>query len=118
MGGLSNARGYFESTALGDNALFLTGEYRTKSLFGKSTKQQPLANELRFHTFVDAGALSIYDALPGQDSSTYLLSTGVGGRLRYKKVLNSSLDIAFPLNSVATVKQGDIRVTFRGWIEF
>ena len=117
-GGLSNARGYFESTALGDNALFLTGEYRTKSLFGKSTKQQPLANELRFHTFVDAGALSIYDALPGQDSSTYLLSTGVGCRLRYKKVLNSSLDIAFPLNSVATVKQGDIRVTFRGWIEF
>lgn len=117
-GGLSTARGYFESTALGDNALFLTGEYRTKSLFGKSTKQQPLANELRFHTFVDAGSLYIYDALPGQSSSTYLLSTGVGSRLRYNKIFNSSLDIAFPLNSVASVNQGDIRVTFRGWIEF
>ncbi len=117
-GGLSTARGYYESTALGDNALFLTGEYRSKSLFGKSTKQQPLANELRFHTFVDAGALHIYDALPGQASHTYLLSAGVGSRLRYKKNFNSSLDIAFPLNSVSPAEQGDIRVTFRGWIEY
>lgn len=117
-GGLSNARGYLESTALGDNALFLTGEYRTKSFFGKPAKDETQADEFRFHAFADAGVLSIYDALPGQASTTHLLSAGFGSRLRYRKIFNSSFDVAFPLNAVPPVERGDIRVTFRGWIEF
>lgn len=117
-GGLSNARGYLESTALGDNALFLTGEYRTGSLLGKPAKDETKPDELRFHVFADAGVLSIYDSLPGQAATTYLLSAGFGSRLRYRKIYNSSLDVAFPLHTVLPIEQGDIRVTFRGWMEF
>jgi len=117
-GGLSNARGYLESTALGDNALFLTAEYRSPSLFGKPSKDDRKPDELRFHGFVDAGALSIYDALPGQKSTTTLVSAGVGGRLRYRKIYNSSFDVAVPLMDGFPVEQGEVRVTFRGWMDF
>lgn len=117
-GGLSSARGYLESTALGDNAIFLTGEYRSPSVFGTPAKDEDRPDELRFHGFVDSGVLAIYDALPGQKETTTLLSTGIGARLRYRKYLNSSVDIAVPLTGAFPTEQGDIRVTFRGWMEF
>jgi hemolysin activation/secretion protein len=120
-GGLATARGYLEGTALGDNAVFATAEYRTPSILGgaDSGEEEDIAkDEWRFHAFVDAGALSIYDPLPGQDRNTYLLSSGIGTRLRYRQIYNSSLDVAVPLNDVPPVMQGDIRVTFRGWMEF
>lgn len=117
-GGLSNARGYLESTALGDNALFLTTEYRSPSLFGKPAKDDKRPDELRFHGFVDAGVLSIYDALPGQETTTTLLSAGVGARMRYRKNYNSSFDVAVPLKDAFPAEQGEVRVTFRGWVDF
>lgn len=120
-GGLATARGYLEGTALGDNAIFATAEYRTPSLLGQADaakEETKNADEWRFHAFIDSGALSIYDPLPGQNRHTYMLSSGVGTRLRYRKIFNSSLDLAVPLLDVAPIKQGDIRVTFRGWMEF
>jgi hemolysin activation/secretion protein len=120
-GGLATARGYLEGTALGDNAIFATAEYRTPSILGQADatdQENTKADEWRFHAFIDAGALSIYDPLPGQDRNTYLLSSGIGTRLRYREIFNSSLDLAVPLNAVPPVKQGDIRVTFRGWMDF
>jgi hemolysin activation/secretion protein len=120
-GGLSTARGYLESTALGDNALFATAEYRTPSLFGKADAkdaENDNPDEWRFHAFVDAGALSIYDALPGQTKTSFLVSTGLGTRMRYRKHFNSSLDLAIPLHEIPPVEQGDIRVTFRSWLDF
>ncbi len=117
-GGLSTARGYLESTALGDHGAFVTGEVRTPSFFGKAPKGTPSANEFRLHAFTDAGVLGLHNPLPGQDATTTLVSAGVGGRLRYRQIFNSSLDIAIPLNDVPPVEKGDIRVTFRGWIDF
>lgn len=118
-GGLATARGYLESTALGDNAVFLTGEYRTPSLIGSATDEKGVEpDELRLHGFVDSGVVRIYDALPGQAKSNAFLSTGVGARLRYKRYFNSSLDIGIPLTDVLTTEKGDIRVTFRGWMDF
>lgn len=120
-GGLSTARGYLESTALGDNALFATAEYRTPSLFGKSDAkdaENDRPDEWRFHAFVDAGALSIYDPLPGQSRASYLVSTGLGSRIRYRKNFNASVDLAIPLNEIPPVEQGDVRVTFRSWLDF
>ncbi len=120
-GGLSTARGYLESTALGDNALFATAEYRTPSLFGKADAkdaENDSPDEWRFHAFVDAGALSIYDALPGQTTTSFLVSTGVGTRIRYRNHFNCSLDLAIPLNEIPPVEQGDVRVTFRSWLDF
>ncbi|MBC7979526.1 MAG: ShlB/FhaC/HecB family hemolysin secretion/activation protein [Armatimonadetes bacterium] len=117
-GGLSTTRGYLESTALGDNAIFATAEYRTASVFGKSAEDADRPDEWRFHLFADAGILGIYDALPGQRVTNTLYSVGIGSRLRYRKIYQSSVDLAFPLNDVPPVDQGDIRVTFRGWVEF
>ncbi len=117
-GGLSNARGYLESTTLGDNAVFATAEYRTKSFFGKPAEGKADEDELRFHAFVDAGYLGIYDALPGQRETATLVSTGFGSRLRYRKNYNASLDIAFPLRDFLPAERGDVRVTFRSWIDF
>lgn len=123
-GGLATARGYLESTALGDNALFVTGEYRTPSFLGRGAKEgmedesEGEPDELRFHGFVDTGFVRIYDALPGQAKSNTFLSAGVGARLRYRQSWNSSLDVGLPLTDVLTTKQGDIRVTFRGWMDF
>lgn len=120
-GGLSTARGYLESTALGDNALFATAEYRTPSLFGKADakdEESDNPDEWRFHAFVDAGALSIYDPLPGQTRASFLVSTGVGTRIRYRKHFNASLDLAIPLHEIPPAEQGDVRVTFRSWLDF
>jgi len=117
-GGLGTARGYLESTALGDNAIFVTAEFRSPSWFGSDDVDASNGDEWRLHVFADAGILNNYDALPGQRSTTTLASVGLGTRIRYRKHFHSSIDIACPLESVAPVDRGDVRVTFRGWVDF
>lgn len=117
-GGLGSARGYLESSALGDNALFATGELRSPSLIGGTNGDKRRQDELRFHVFTDAGVLGIHDALPGQKDTTTFASVGLGARARYLGHLNSSLDVAFPLTPVESSERGDVRVTFRGWLDF
>ncbi len=117
-GGLGNARGYLEGTALGDNGVFVTAEARSPSFLGKPDQENPRADEWRVHAFADAGLLHIYDALPGQDDQTNFASVGIGTRLRYREIFRSSLDLAVPLTNVPPTDRGDIRVTFRGWAEF
>jgi len=117
-GGLGSARGYLESSALGDNALFATGELRSPSLIGGSGTDKRRQDELRFHAFTDLGVLRNYDSLPGQKSTTTFASVGLGARARYLGHLNSSLDVGFPLTPVSPSERGDVRVTFRGWLDF
>jgi len=117
-GGLGTARGYLESTALGDNALFITAEYRTPSVFGSGDVDGAGGDEWRFHVFADAGVLNNYDSLPGQKSTNTLSSVGVGTRIRYRDYFNSSVDIACPLESLAPVDRGEVRITFRSWLDF
>ncbi len=117
-GGLGSTRGYLESTALGDNALFITAEYRTPSLLGSGVVDAVNPDEWRFHAFVEAGVLQNYDTLPGQRGSNTLSSVGVGTRVRYREHFNTSIDVACPLETLAPVERGDVRVTFRGWLDF
>ena len=117
-GGLSTVRGYLESTALGDNAVFATAEYRTQSLLGAAEPDAVRGDEWRFHIFADAGLLHNHNTLPGQRATHTLTSIGVGSRLRYREHFNASVDVACPLESVSPVDRGDVRITFRGWLDF
>lgn len=117
-GGLGTARGYLESTSLGDNGIFGTVELRSPSLLGASTGEAAKAQEWRFHAFTDAGLLGIYDALPGQQSQFGFASLGFGTRFRVREHYNGSLDVAFPLIEKPYADEGDVRVTFRGWADF
>ena len=117
-GGLGTARGYLEATALGDNGLFGTVEFRSPSLIGAPNKTGARADEWRFHAFADAGVLGIYDALPGQIQSSRFASVGLGTRLKVLNHYNASLDAAVPLIDQPDAQSGDIRITFRGWAEF
>ena len=118
-GGLGTARGYLEATALGDNGIFGTMEYRTPSLIGKPAAGDGASpNEWRFHTFFDVGLLSIWDALPGQQKRTGLASAGFGSRYKLKDHFHGSLDVGVPFISQTNAPAGDIRVTFRSWADF
>jgi len=117
-GGLGNVRGYLEATALGDNGLFGTFEFRSPSFFGKPTLSTKAENEWRFHAFADVGVVGIYEALPGQDSESWFSSVGIGTRADIRKHYHGSLDVGVPLVEQGETKPGDVRVTFRGWADF
>jgi hemolysin activation/secretion protein len=131
-GGLGNARGYLESTVLGDNAIFATLEARTPNILANFKKKPaPPAGseqtedetdkktyEWRLHAFVDGGLLSLNEPLPEQDDSFSLLSVGVGTRFNLNQTLQGSLDAGFPLRKSGTTDRGDWLLTFRMWTAF
>ena len=117
-GGLGTVRGYLEATALGDNGIFGTAELRSPSLIGTSSTSTKPTDEWRFHVFADAGLVTIYDALPGQDSSYGLSSVGLGTRFQLRSHYHGSLDVAVPLTNQPNAEDHDLRLTFRGWFDF
>jgi hemolysin activation/secretion protein len=117
-GGQGSVRGYLEATALGDNGIFGTVEFRSPTLIGKGDTSPDPANEWRFLAFADAGLVGIYDPLPGQGKRTGLSSIGLGSRARVHKHYNASVDVAMPLIEQTNADDGSVRVTFRGWAEF
>jgi len=118
-GGLGTARGYLESTSLGDNGVFGTAEMRSPSLIGNPKPGGTASDDWRFHAFADAGLLGIWDALPGQQKQFGFASIGLGTRFKFAGHYNGSLDVATPLiEKQPTADQGDIRVTFRSWADF
>jgi hemolysin activation/secretion protein len=117
-GGLGSVRGYLEASALGDNGLFATFEVRGPSFTGVEDKDGKRADEWRIHAFLDGGVLGIYDALPGQESTTTFASIGVGTRFKFKEHYNGSVDLAFPLLDQATTDAFDPFLSLRGWADF
>jgi len=121
-GGLGNARGYLESTSLGDDAIFGSVEVRSRSFISIAAKEGETRpsrpNEWRVYAFCDAGVLSNHDPLPDQDASFSLASVGVGSRFRLRDHFNGSVDAAFPLMDQGTTENGDFVVTFRVWADF
>jgi hemolysin activation/secretion protein len=114
-GGLTTARGYIESSALGDNGGFATVELRSPSFFGAG-EEKP--NEWRVYAFADIGLLGLYDTLPDQDDRFEFASIGAGTYLRLFDHLHGSLDVGVPLTNVAGTQSGDPLLTFRLWAEF
>jgi hemolysin activation/secretion protein len=117
-GGAGSARGYLEASALGDNGLFATFEYRSPSFIGVEDENGKRRDEWRVHAFLEGGVLGIYDALPGQDSTTTFASIGIGTRLKYAEHFNGSLDLALPLLDQGTTDAFDPFLSFRGWADF
>jgi hemolysin activation/secretion protein len=117
-GGLGTVRGYLEATALGDNGIFGTVEYRTPTLIGRGDTSPNPADEWRFHAFADVGMVGIYDPLSGQKNRTGLSSVGLGSRIQVRKHYHGSVDVAVPLLEQPNADDGDIRITFRGWADF
>ena len=115
-GGLSTARGYRESEAVGDSALFGTLELHSPSL--STLIGEKVINEWRVYVFGDAGLLRLNQPLPEQDSRFELASYGVGSRLKVLKHFNGSIDAGFPLISAGQTLADDLLITFRVWGEF
>ncbi len=113
-GRLATARGYLESEALGDNAIFGSIELRSPSLLNVLSEK----NEWRFYLFSEGGMLSLEDALPEQESRFYLASVGIGSRIRFQDHFNGSLDVGVPLVSQTQTKALDLLLTFRVWADF
>lgn len=117
-GGVGSVRGYLEASALGDNGIFATVEYRSPSFIGVEDKNGKRADEWRLHAFLEGGVLGIYDALPGQDSTSTLASAGFGTRFKWATHFNGSVDLAFPLLDLGTTDAFDPFLSFRGWADF
>jgi hemolysin activation/secretion protein len=122
-GGLESARGYLESVALGDNALFGTIELRTPSLLqpwrtGKKDKDDPGDSEWRLYAFVDAGFLTLNEPLPEQTSRFDLASYGIGSQIRLFHHFHGSVDLGVPLISQGTTRVNEALLTFRLWGDF
>lgn len=114
-GGLGSARGYLEASELGDNAVFGSLEFRTPSLLGWSKRSD---SEWRLHAFIDAGFLTVKEALPDQDTRIEFASYGFGSRIKLFDHLNGSLDIGIPIKSLGEIQAGDALYTFRVWADF
>ena len=114
-GGLATVRGYPESSVLGDNGIFASGELRTPSLgFWSHGKIQ----DWRFYAFGDWGMVSIIDPLPEQQQEFTLASFGFGVKMKLLDYLNGSLDLGIPLISQGINRPYDPRITFRVWAQF
>lgn len=113
-GGADSVRGYYESQALGDNAIQASFEVHTPYLGMKDWKSMQNFYAL---WFVDAAKLWILQALPDQAKGYELSSSGIGIRLKTGYV-DIALDAAYPFKAVSTVKKGDVRVHFRLAYEF
>ncbi|MES2475931.1 MAG: POTRA domain-containing protein [Verrucomicrobiota bacterium] len=117
-GGLDTVRGYLEATALGDNGVFGTAEFRSPSFIGAADENGKWTDEWRIHAFVEGGLTGIWDALPGQQARYGFASIGVGSRVLYAKHYNGSLDLGMPLIDQTNADAGKLRLTFRGWADF
>jgi len=120
IGGVDSVRGYLESSALGDNGVSGTFELRTPPLI-KYIKTDLLKDNLKefyAYSFIDAGYVSIYDALPNQDKNSDLLSVGLGIKLKATKGIYTNIDYAHALRDSGDVKSGDDRLHFRVGFEW
>lgn len=115
IGGVDSVRGYLESSGLGDNGISGTLELRTPPLFKyfKTDFFKDSIKELYAYSFIDAGYVGIYDALPNQDKSSELYAAGLGIKLKASKGFFTNLDYAHALSDTSDVNKGDDRLHFR-----
>ena len=133
-GGQSTVRGYLEAEAVGDNGAFATIELRSPSLFSLWKRQdapkvpadksdaKPVETnkigEWRIYVFGDAGGLTLYDPLSGQQSRYALSSVGAGTSLSLWDHFSGTLDAGYPLNSQSHTQAHDLHLTFRASLNY
>lgn len=115
MGGDESVRGYFETQTLADHGLFGSVELYSPHL-GKSDWE--FVNNLKALIFVDAAKGWIQKPLPNNSAGEFISGAGLGLRFQMWDYLNGTLDIGFPISSLAPVKSGDPRFHFKVFTEF
>lgn len=115
IGGAEAVRGYLEAEASGDYGASIQLELRSPSYGARIAS---FVDDLRFHTFLDAGSVEIHDPLPGEDRSSNIASAGAGIRIRLWGSLIGSLEGAFALLDGPDTPAGGRRALFRLASEF
>lgn len=127
LGGFDTVRGYLESEALSDNGAAGTLEIRSPDLAPEVHKliqdheddgPKIAVNAWRFFGFSDAGAGSIYDALPGEKPRFILASSGGGATFKVFDNFNGMAVVAVPLIKGTYTHAGVAHFIFRAWGEF
>ena len=109
IGGFNTVRGYLEAERLGDYGAYGNFELRSPD-FGKALSER--VSTLYVFAFYDAGTVGIHQALPGQDPSSELFSTGVGFRFATDFGLTAALDWARPLRQSVNIDEDEDRYHF------
>ncbi len=109
MGGADSVRGYFETQALADDAVFGSLELHSPHL-GRGDWEY--LDQLKLLAFVDGGKGWVKNPLPGSSRGEFLSSAGLGLRFKAWKHLSGALDVGVPFNTLGSVKSGDPRVHF------
>ena len=109
IGGFNTVRGYLEAERLGDYGAYGTFELRSADV-GRALRKD--ISTFYVFAFYDAGTVGIHQALPGQDPSSELFSTGVGFRLVTDFGLTASLDWARPLRQSINIDEDEDRYHF------
>lgn len=109
LGGAQSVRGYFETQALADDAVFGSLELYSPHLAPADWDD---VNELKFLAFFDAGKGWIKNALPGNVNGSFLSGGGAGLHFKLWKQLSGGFDVGVPFSSLGPVKSGDPRVHF------
>jgi len=103
-GGSSSVRGYYESEALGDNGLVWGVEGVTPMWM----KPRDWLQNLQFAAFFEGAKLKYLQALSSQESSSELVSAGLGVRVEFWKGLQLNVDSGYPLRDAPDVDKGDV----------
>jgi len=131
LGGAETVRGYLESAANGDNAVFGSLQWRSPlagSLFAGTPAtgiRTPKADgpaawwsSLAAVAFVDVGRVSIIDPAAGQAARVPLLGSGLGLRLDGPSGLSAAFDVAWALKATASQPGGSARLHARVAMRF
>ena len=139
-GGFHSVRGYPESSAVGDDGIMGSAEYRfhlgrslparadTGTLFGKpfrTARARPYGRadwDVIFKGFVDVAHLSVNDA-PFFENNETLIGTGVGIETQLRSNLTLRLDYGMALTNIGegisqTTSVGDTRIHFSAQFVF
>ena len=109
LGGAQSVRGYFETQALADDAVFGSLELHSPHL---GATDWEFVDQLKLLAFLDAGKGWIKNALPGNAKGNFLSSGGFGLRFQLWKRVSGAFDVGIPFSSLAPVSSGDPRVHF------
>jgi hemolysin activation/secretion protein len=113
LGGVDTVRGYLEAEDLGDSGAAASAELHSPPIgktFGRAL--QPILGPLYAFAFVDAGAATLVDPLPGQESETDLWSYGLGLQLDAGHGFSGAFDWAVPQVTGTRTRRGDGHIDF------
>lgn len=115
-GGVATVRGYKESEAAGDNAVFGRLELSAPDVGAALDIGSYL--EMTPYAFYDAAALKLKDPLPGEERSIELQGAGAGLRGYLAKYIEYRLDWATALEATDTTQKGDHLLHFKVALKF